>query len=236
VLSNPRIEVDALYGPLLLWAIQQWQKPGHSLHLALDTTVLWNRFCVVVISVVCHGRAIPLLWRTLEHPSASVSAPVVIGLLQRADRLLTGFGAITVLADRGFPSCEQLFRDQKSGGFQLERSGLRDPERIDQLLLVVAIAVLLSSLQGYAVSLSGQRRRVDPHWKRGLSFARIGLHWLQQSVITASRALLAWLPIPLQTLELCIPSRGVRRRQKQPWFTKVELPPLSPPTALTAIA
>jgi hypothetical protein len=50
----------------------------------------------------------PLLWQTLEHSSASVSAPVVIGLLQRVDRLLTGFGAITVLADRGFPSAELL--------------------------------------------------------------------------------------------------------------------------------
>ncbi len=46
--SNQRIDVEALYGPLVLWAIQQWQKPDHSLHLALDTTVLWNRFCVVV--------------------------------------------------------------------------------------------------------------------------------------------------------------------------------------------
>ena len=71
--------------------MQQWQKPGHALHLALDTTVLWNRFCVVVISVVCHGRAIPLLWQTLEHPSASVCAEVVIALLERADRLLSGF-------------------------------------------------------------------------------------------------------------------------------------------------
>jgi hypothetical protein len=42
--------------------------------------------------------------------------------------------------------CEQLFRDQKSGIFQLERSGLRDPARIDRLLLVVAIAVLAGSL------------------------------------------------------------------------------------------
>ena len=60
-LSNSRIDVEALYGPLALWAIQHWQKQGHSLHLALDTTVLWNRCCVVVLSVVCHGRAIPLL-------------------------------------------------------------------------------------------------------------------------------------------------------------------------------
>ena len=73
-LGNGRIDPEALHGPLLLWAIQQWQKPDHTMHLALDTTVFWNRFCVVVLSVVCHGRAIPLLWQTLEHPSASVSA------------------------------------------------------------------------------------------------------------------------------------------------------------------
>ena len=62
----------------------------------------------MVLSVVCHGRAIPLLWQTLEHPSASISAAVVIALLQRADRLLSGFDAITVLADRAFPSGELL--------------------------------------------------------------------------------------------------------------------------------
>ncbi len=70
---------------------------------------------------------------------------------------------------------EQPFRNQKAGILQLERSGLRCPERIDRLLVVVAIAVLLSSLQEYAVSLTGERRRVDPHVKRGLSFARISL-------------------------------------------------------------
>ena len=334
-LGNERIDGQSLYSPLVLWAIQHWQKPCHTLHLALDTTVLWNRFCVVALSLVCHGRALPLLWQTLEHPSASVSAEVVIALLERADQLLAGFSSITVLADRGFPSaellgwfegrerwsyvmrlrgdaeihgtaaplgcqvrrlrlprghcrgfrdvqlwgdgchqanlvlarpvgikasgpwylvsnqapsldlvwaygqrfcCEQLFRDQKSGIFQLENSRLRDPARIDRLLLVVAIAVLISSVQGYAVSLSGERHRVDPHWKRGLSFARIGLHWLQQSAIASGRALLAWLPIPLQTLEPCIPSRGVRRRQNQPWFTRIELPPPLPITATAPIA
>jgi hypothetical protein len=132
--------------------------------------------------------------------------------------------------------CEQLFRDQKSGIFQLEKSRLRDPARIDRLLLVVAIAVLLSSLQGYAISLGGQRPLVDAHWKRGLSFVRIGLHWLQQSAITAGRALLGWMPIPLQPLEPCWPSRGVRRRQKEPWFSRVELPPPLPIAATAPMA
>ena len=107
-LGNGRIDVEELYGPPVLLAIQQWQKPGQTLHLALDTTMPWNRFCVVVLSVVCHGRATPLLWQTLEHPSASVSAEVVIALLQLADRLLVGFGSITVLADRAFPCAELL--------------------------------------------------------------------------------------------------------------------------------
>jgi len=106
-LANSRIDVQALYGPLILWAIQHWQKPGHTVHLALDTTVLWNRFCVVVLSVVVHGRAIPLLWQTLEHPSASVSASVSIALLEKADRLLSGCRAIALLADRAFP-CDEL--------------------------------------------------------------------------------------------------------------------------------
>ena len=47
--ANRRIDAEGLYSPLVLWAMQQWQKPGQSLHLALDTTVLWNRFFVVVL-------------------------------------------------------------------------------------------------------------------------------------------------------------------------------------------
>jgi hypothetical protein len=66
--ANQRIDAETLYEPLILWAIQSWQTPGQALHLALDTTMLWNRFCVVMLSVVAHGRAIPLLWQTLEHP------------------------------------------------------------------------------------------------------------------------------------------------------------------------
>ena len=323
-MANGRIDVEALYGPLIVWAIQQWQNPGHTLHLALDTTMLWNRFCVVVLSVVAHGRAIPLLWQTLEHPSASVSASVSIALLEKADQLLSGFGAITLLADRAFPCdellswfrgrtrwryvmrlrgdteihgtaaplgcqvrklqllrgqcrgfrgvrlwadgsqsanlviahptglpveepwylisnraadldlvwsyekrfcCEQLFRDQKSGVFQLASSGLRDPRRIDRLLLVVAIAVLAGSLQGYALSLAGLRRQVDPHWKRGMSFLRIGLAALQMVVADAAARLMDWLPISLRELEPCSPSRKTRRKQAEAWFSTIEMPP-----------
>jgi len=251
-LSNQRIDAETLYEPLILWAIQHWQKPGQALHLALDTTVLWNRFCVVMLSVVAHGRAIPLLWQSLEHPSASVSAAVSIALLEKAERLLAWFRGrarwryvMRLRGDteihgtpaplgcqvrrlrlrqgecRGFRAvrlwscgrrfcCEQLIRNQKSGIFQLESSGLHSVERINRLLLLVAVAVLISSLQGFAVSRAGECRRVDPHWKRGLSIVRIGLHGLQQSVLSTGRGLLGWLPAPLT-----VASRSHLRRVRQ---------------------
>ena len=123
--------------------------------------------------------------------------------------------------------CEQLFRDQKSGILQLADTGLREPERLDRLLEIVAIAMLMGSLQGYAISLADLRRQVDPHWRRGRSFVRNGLATLQTFVADAEARLMAWMPIPQQLLEPCIPSRGVRRRRKQAWFTRIELPPRS---------
>jgi hypothetical protein len=121
--------------------------------------------------------------------------------------------------------CEQLFRDQKSGVLHLADSGLRDPQRIDRLLLVVAIAVLASSLQGYALSLAGLRRQVDPHWKRGVSFLRIGLAALQMAVADAAARLMNWRSIPLQALEPCIPSLKTKRKQAEAWFSTIEMPP-----------
>ena len=90
---------------------------------------------------------------------------------------------------------------------------------------MLAIAVLAGSLQGFAVSISGQRRQVDPHWQRGMSFLRLGLSWLQQCASNACYRLLAWRPIPLRQLEPCIPSNGTYQRRKQPWFNSVDLPP-----------
>ena len=109
--------------------------------------------------------------------------------------------------------------------FQLASSGLRDPRRFDRLLLVVAIAVLAGSLQGYALSLAGLRRQVDPHWKRGMSFLRIGLAALQMAVANVTVGFMDWQPIPIQELEPCIPSRKARRRQAQAWFSTIEMPP-----------
>jgi len=60
--------------PLIIPHSKNWDAP--------DT------FCVIRLSVVYRGRAIPLIWRVLEHGSSSVKFIVTHDLLDKAARLL----------------------------------------------------------------------------------------------------------------------------------------------------
>ena len=96
---------------------------------------------------------------------------------------------------------EQLFRAQKSGIVQLERSGL----------------------QGDAVSLAGERRRVDPHWKRPELYPH------RPALAAAERD--HSRPCPSGLAADPAPGPGV-----EPWFSRVELPSPLPCTPATAVA
>lgn len=77
---------------------------------------------------------------------------------------------------------EEEFRDDKSGGFQLEDSELTDAASISRLLLVMSVACLhLVSLGTFVVE-HEQRQLVDPHWLRGLSYFQIGWRWLRRAL------------------------------------------------------
>jgi hypothetical protein len=87
------------------------------------------------------------------------------------------------LADYGLRmDVEQEFRDDKSGGFQLEDSQLEDAESVARLLLVMSVACLhLVSLGTWVVE-SEQRPSVDGHWSRGLSYLQIGWRYLRRAI------------------------------------------------------
>jgi Transposase DDE domain len=106
LLDNPRVRVERLYLPLVLAALSGWGQ--HRLYLALDTTVLWNRYCMIHLSVVCCGRAVPLLWRVLEHGSATVAFEEYQPLLRKARWLLRQHPDVMLLADRGFANHEVM--------------------------------------------------------------------------------------------------------------------------------
>lgn len=99
-LDNGRIEVHRLYGPLIRSALTEWGQ--HILYLTLDTSLLWDKYCIVRISVVFRGRAVPLVWRVLAHGSSSVAYEVYRDLLDQTATLLPYPCQVVFLADRGF--------------------------------------------------------------------------------------------------------------------------------------
>jgi len=105
-LNNERIEVYELYGPLIQAALADWG--DQRLRLALDTSLLWNKYCIVRISVIYRGRAVPLVWTVLEHRSSSVAYTAYADLLDLAARLLPADCTVLFLADRGFADTQLL--------------------------------------------------------------------------------------------------------------------------------
>lgn len=116
---------------------------------------------------------------------------------------------------------EELFLDSKSGAFGLTDVRLRSVQALKRLYLVVAVALLWSTCQGLAVQVAGLRRQVDPHWRRGLSYLKIGLSWWR-GVVTKGRQLLPPVPLSAVDPEPCFPSKKARaKHDNRIWFSRV---------------
>lgn len=87
---------------------------------------------------------------------------------------------------------DESFRDDKSGGFQLEDSGLTDVVSVSRLLLVLAVATLYLVSVGVTLVAAGERRVVDTHWTRGLSYFQIGWRFLRRCFCLAWGVLDLW--------------------------------------------
>jgi Transposase DDE domain len=103
--SNPKVNVEQLYVPLALAALSKHK--NRRLYLAIDTTVLWDKYCMIHLAVVCCGRAIPLLWKVIEHDSATVSFAEYKPMLRMAQKILSDYPDIMFLGDRAF-ACHEL--------------------------------------------------------------------------------------------------------------------------------
>src|SRR5215471_7394463 len=112
-LANRRIEVAPLYGPLIEQALQEWGR--HTLYLALDTSMLWTQYCLIRLSVVYRGRAVPVVWEVIEHGSSSVTHEAYAALLEAVPPLLPAGVKVVFLADRGFADTALLAQLQRLG-------------------------------------------------------------------------------------------------------------------------
>ncbi len=57
-LHNPRINVQRLYSPLIASALVDWETS--EITLIEDTSMLWDEYCLIRLSIQYRGRAIPL--------------------------------------------------------------------------------------------------------------------------------------------------------------------------------
>jgi hypothetical protein len=112
-LDNDKIDVLSLYGPFMQQAVAAWSE--QALYVALDTSMLWNTYCLVRLSVIYRGRAVPLVWCVLQHGSAQVAFEVYRDLLERAAFLLPRSCKVVFLADRGFADTELMAHLQRLG-------------------------------------------------------------------------------------------------------------------------
>lgn len=83
-------------------------------------------------------------------------------------------------------SIEQSFRDDQSGGFDMEHTRLKQPAQLERMLLALSIATLWCHELGEYVLAGGEERRreIDPGLHRELSLFQLGQRWLKRCIST----------------------------------------------------
>ena len=103
----------------------------------------------------------------------------------------------------------------------MEDPRLRSPEALERLYLVAAVALLYATTQDMAVQIAGLRTQVDPHWRRGISYLKIGWRWLR-GVLSKGRELLAPIPLLPKDPQPCFASNRAREDFfDRIWFSRI---------------
>jgi hypothetical protein len=85
-LLNRRIDTMSAYHALLRYALSQWH--DERMYLSLDTTVVWNCFCIVWVGVVYRGRTVPIAWRVVAQSNSTVRLWTIQRVLSQAARVV----------------------------------------------------------------------------------------------------------------------------------------------------
>lgn len=320
-LSNRRVDAMATHHVVMRQALSQWVKGR--LYLSLDTTMVWNCFCIVWVGVVFRGRTIPVAWQVVPQSSSTVRLWTVQRVLRQAQRVLPTGAEVVLLADRGFAdgklmkylketlhwhfririkrsfyfehqgqwrsvrdiklargqawfaqnvrlgktnpygtvhlafaqdaqsgefwavvsdeattlqtfaqyrlrfTVEESFLDLKSNGFNLEASGLRDKRALSQLCGAIALTMLFLVIQGVQVVASGKRRQVDPHWRRGMSYLKLGWNWVRLAMTQQWPIQVYWFLSRATDPEPAMASRKQHERSLKREFTVLHRFPAS---------
>jgi hypothetical protein len=113
LLHNDDINAERFYVPLLHAMLQELE--GTAVTLVLDTSMLWDQFCLIEVCLAWGGRSLTLAQVVLEHGSATVGFEDYRPVLAAAQAVLPTGCQVTVLVDRGFQHRELLRWLQQQG-------------------------------------------------------------------------------------------------------------------------
>lgn len=104
--NNPQITAETFYVAILVQLLKAWS--GMAMTLTLDTSLLWDEYCLIEVCLAWGGRSFPLSQKVIKHGSASVSFADYCPVLNAAKAVLPKDCQVTLLADRGFEHGELL--------------------------------------------------------------------------------------------------------------------------------
>lgn len=100
-------------------ALMDWGVSG--ITLIEDTSMLWDEYCLIRLSIQYRGRAVPQVLRVIRLERSSVRFEVYQTMLKRAARLVPAGVSVCFLADRGNASTTLMryLRDELGWHFRI---------------------------------------------------------------------------------------------------------------------
>jgi len=107
----------------------------------------------------------------------------------------------------------------------LDKSRVEGTEALERLILIIAVATIITLNEGLSVVTEGNRKKVDGHSLRGLSYLQIGWRWILKQLSKAEMILQFSLALRATNDPLPVaPTRKesvLRRKRKDPkWHFK----------------
>ena len=112
--KRQEIEVSLTLGPLLEWVLRLWR--SSEIALALDPTLLSDRWVALVISVVYRGGAIPVAWVIVPANKKGAWKHHWLAMLAHLEHRIPASMTVLVLTDRGLYA-KWLFEAIQAVGF-----------------------------------------------------------------------------------------------------------------------
>lgn len=103
---NPKLTPQRFYVPLVKQFLQAWS--GMAMTLTLDTSMLWDEYCLIEVCLAWGGRSFPLAQKVMKHGSATVGFADYGSVLDATEAVLPTDCQISLLADRGFEHGELI--------------------------------------------------------------------------------------------------------------------------------